>query len=79
MLGEIDPPLRQTNTSSGALGKYSFYGEQILSKKNELDQKLKETTENLESKLIKAAEINNDIDDDEEDKQEDGFIIDVGS
>jgi hypothetical protein len=33
-----------------------------------LDQKLKETTENLESKLIRAAEIN--IDDDEEGEED---------
>jgi hypothetical protein len=40
----------------------------MLSKKDELDKKLKETTANLESKLIKAAEIN--IDDDEEGEED---------
>jgi len=39
-----------------------FYGEQIT---NELDQRLEETTKNLESRLIKAAEINEDDDGDE--------------
>ena len=41
----------------------------ILSKTIELDRRMKETTQNLESKLIKAVEINNE--DNEYDEDED--------
>jgi hypothetical protein len=62
-----------------------FYGEQILSKKIELDKRMKETTQNLESKLIKAVEINEEDDIEEEeltfDNNSNGaeFIIERGN
>ena len=39
-----------------------FYRQDILSKKNELDIRMKELSKNLESKLIKAVEINDQDD-----------------
>ena len=39
-----------------------FYRQDILSKKNELDMRMNEVSKNLESKLIKAVEINNEDD-----------------
>lgn len=44
-----------------------FYGDQILSKKIELDQKMKQTTVQLETKLTKAVEIADEVDNEFED------------
>jgi hypothetical protein len=53
-----------------------FGDEKILQKKIELDIKMKQTTQNLESKLIKAVD-DNDDDDNDEDDEESEITIDV--
>lgn len=53
----------------------NFYDSSILSKKIELDQKMKQTTEKLGQKIIKAKEINED--DDEDDQEEDDITLDI--
>ena len=51
----------------------SFFGEQILSKKIQLDQSIKETAQILESKLIKLQ--NNDEDDNDDEEEELTFEV----
>jgi hypothetical protein len=52
-----------------------FYRQDILSKKNELDMRMNEVSKNLESKLIKAVEINNE--DDQDSVEEEEITIEV--
>ena len=52
-----------------------FGDEKILQKKIDLDNKMKQTTQNLELKLIKAVD-DNDDDDNDEDEEED-ITVDV--
>ena len=52
-----------------------FYGEQMENQKLELAKRMKLTTQNLESKLIKAVEINDEDDNDEEDENEYTFEV----
>lgn len=44
-------------------------------KKNELDKRMKETTQNLESKLIKAVQINDEDDNDDEEEEDLTFEV----
>ena len=54
-----------------------FGDEQILSKTLELDIKMKQTMQNLESKLNKDVENNNDDEDDNDEDEEDEITFDV--
>ena len=54
-----------------------FGDKEIQSKKNELDIKMKQTTQNLESKLNKAVENNNDDEDDNDEDEEAEITFDV--
>ena len=52
-----------------------FYRQDILSKKNELDMRMQIVSKNLESKLIKAVEINDE--DDQDSVEEEELTIEV--
>lgn len=67
------PNMQKQNERSIFMNEY--FGGIDLSKKAELDQRMKETTQNLESKLIKAVEINDE--DDQDDDEEDDITFDV--
>jgi hypothetical protein len=53
----------------------NFFRDEIIMKKNELDQRMKETTENLETKLIKAVQINDEEDDGDEEEEDLTFEV----
>jgi hypothetical protein len=53
----------------------NFYRDDIILKKNELDKRMQETTQNLESKLIKAVQINDEEDNDDEEEEDLTFEV----
>ena len=63
--------------NSNSIFMKDFFRQDILSKKNELDMRMKEVSKRLESKMIKAVEIN-EQDDDQEIEEED-LTIEVTS
>ena len=62
--------MNQQNSNSIFMKDFFRQEKDILSKKNELDMRMKEVSKRLESKMIKAVEINEQDDDQEIEEEE---------